>query len=91
MVTCVGSGLLSSGSQGRSVFNSLISLLQISVASLPQDREFGRAVKTNMLGSEMAVEGQPHFQSQLLGDLRQHVTITCIVYMVVIMLILRAN
>lgn len=30
--------------------------------------------------SEMEVEGQPPFQSQLLGDLKQYVTITCVAY-----------
>lgn len=37
-------------------------------------------MKTNMTESEMGVEGQPHFQSQLFGDLKQYVTITCVVY-----------
>lgn len=50
------------------------------MASLPQDRELGRAIKTNMPESEMEVEGQPRFQSQLLGDLKQYVTITCVAY-----------
>lgn len=50
------------------------------MASLPQDRELGRAIKTNMPESEMEVEGQPPFRSQLLGDLKQYVTITCVAY-----------
>lgn len=61
------------------------------MASLPQDREVGRAMKTNMPRSEMGVEGQPHFQSQLLGDFKEHMTITCIVYTMVAMVVLRTN
>ena len=37
-------------------------------------------MKTNMTESEMGVEGQPYFQSQLFADLKQYVTITCVVY-----------
>lgn len=50
------------------------------MASLPQDRELGRAIKTNMPESEMEVEGQPPFQSQLLVDHKQYVTVTSVVY-----------